>query len=329
MKFKDYYEILGVARTATEDEIRKAYRRLARKFHPDVSKEADAEERFKEVGAAYETLKDPEKRRAYDGLGRHAPGEEFELTPEWEEHFRQAFSGFDARRGFDVDDLFGHFSGARGFRAATGGGGRGPRGPGFAMAGEDYEATVRVTLEQACHGTEVGFEMADPSRGGQAGADHVPIRSIRVRIPAGTTDGTRMRVPGKGGPGIGGGPSGDLYLNIVLEPHARFRVSGRDLQVDLPLAPWEAVLGSDVTVPTLDGEVRVKVRAGAVAGQHLRVTGKGLPLPGGSGRGDLYCVVRIVVPAQVGERERKLYEDLRAASRFDARAQAEKGTQAG
>jgi curved DNA-binding protein len=308
VKYKDYYAILGVERDASEDDIKKAYRKLARKYHPDVSKEKDAEERFKEVGEAYETLKDPEKRAAYDRLGRHRPGEEFEPSPEWESAFRDAFGGgFDFRQGFDLDDLFEHFG-----RSA-----RGRRGGGFAMPGRDYEVTAHVSLEDAYRGTEVAVELVTPEVDA-AGAVRRATKTVRVRVPKGATDGERLRVPGKGGRGAHGGPPGDLYLNIALHPHPLFRVSGRDLYVELPLAPWEAALGSEVDVPTLEGTVRVTVRPGARAGQKLRVAGKGLPAPRG-GHGDLYCVVQIAVPATLTERERKLYEEMRSLSSFNPR----------
>jgi curved DNA-binding protein len=296
MKYKDYYKILGVERGAADEEIKKAYRRLARKYHPDVSKEANAKEKFQEVAEAYETLRDKEKRAAYDSLGSHRPGQDFRPPPDWFDRFGSG--GAEDLRGVDLSDLFesmGIFGRARGRGA-----GRGMRFP-----GEDYEVTVRLGLEEAARGAERELRLDN--------------RTIRARIPRGATDGQRLRLAGKGGAGANGGPPGDLYLHIVLEPHALFRPSGHDLEIEIPLAPWEAALGAQIEVPTLDGAVSMKVPPGAKGGQKLRLAGKGLPKPGG-GAGDLYAVLNIVVPAAAGEREKKLYEELRAASKFDPRS---------
>jgi curved DNA-binding protein len=296
MKYKDYYKILGVERGAADEEIKKAYRRLARKYHPDVSKEANAKEKFQEVAEAYETLRDKEKRAAYDSLGSHRPGQDFRPPPDWFDRFGSG--GAEDLRGVDLSDLFesmGIFGRARGRGA-----GRGMRFP-----GEDYEVTVRLGLEEAARGAERELRLDN--------------RTIRARIPRGATDGQRLRLAGKGAAGANGGPPGDLYLHIVLEPHALFRPSGHDLEIEIPLAPWEAALGAQIEVPTLDGAVSMKVPPGAKGGQKLRLAGKGLPKPGG-GAGDLYAVLNIVVPAAAGEREKKLYEELRAASKFDPRS---------
>lgn len=297
MKYKDYYRILGVGRDASEDEIKKAYRRLARKYHPDVSREPNAKERFQEVSEAYETLSDPEKRTAYDNLGRHSAGQEFRPPPDWFERFGFA-RGHTSFEDIDLSDLFESF----GVRRRGGAGARRTRVP---IPGEDYAVTVRLSLEEAARGTEREFRI-----GGQ---------TIRARIPKGATDGERLRLRGKGGPGANGGPPGDLYLHIELAPHPFFRPSGHDLDIEVPLAPWEAALGAQVEVPTLDGLVAVRVPAGSRAGTKLRLAGKGLPKPGG-GAGDLYAVLTIVVPQSLTERERNLYESLREASRFDPRA---------
>jgi len=307
VKYKDYYETLGVARTASDDDIRKAYRKLARKYHPDVSKEKNAEEKFKEVGEAYETLKDKEKRAAYDQLGRYQPGQEFRPPPGWESHF----GGSAFEDVVDLSDLFAQFGGgAR--RARTARGGRG-----FSLPGQDYEVTAYVSLEDAARGTELTVDVSAPERAPDGTLRRVP-KQIRVRVPKGATDGQRLRVTGKGGAGAGGGPAGDLYINVVLRPHPLFKVSEHDLYLDLPVTPSEAVLGADVEVPTLEGRVRVSVRPGSRAGQKLRLTGKGLPLPGG-GHGDLYCVLQIVTPSALSEREKSLYEELAKLSSFNPR----------
>jgi curved DNA-binding protein len=312
MKYKDYYKILGLERGASDDEIKKAYRRLARKYHPDVSKEPDAKERFQEVSEAYETLKDKEKRAAYDSLGTYRAGQDFRPPPDWFERFGAEFgtSGADDLGGIDLSDLFESFGGLGrggfgrgGFgRAGFARGGRRQRMP---IPGDDYEVHLRLTLEEAYRGTERSFEL-----GG---------RTIRARIPRGTTDGQKLRLAGKGGPGANGGPPGDLYLNIELASHPLFRPSGHDLDLEVPLAPWEAALGAQVEIPTLEGRVAMKVPPGSKAGQKLRLAGKGLPTPQG-GAGDLYAVLSIAVPGSLAERERELYEELRKVSRFDPRS---------
>jgi curved DNA-binding protein len=299
MKYKDYYKVLGVARGASDDEIKKAYRKLARKYHPDVSKEADAKEKFQEVSEAYETLRDKEKRAAYDSLGSgFRQGQDFRPPPDWFDRFGGGGKAEDLH-GVDLGELF-ESMGLFG-RAQRRTGGFGRRG---AFPGEDYEVPVRLTLEEACRGTERSVQLDG--------------RSFTARIPRGATDGQRLRLRGKGGPGMNGGPAGDLYLQIALEPHALFRPSGHDLDLDVPLAPWEAALGAEVEVPTLEGRLTMKVPPGSRAGQKLRLAGKGLPKPGG-GAGDLYAVLSIAVPATLTDSERKLYEELRQTSRFDPR----------
>jgi curved DNA-binding protein len=303
MKYKDYYKILGVERSASEDDIKKAYRRLARKFHPDVSKEPNAKEKFQDVSEAYETLRDKEKRAAYDSLGSgFRPGQDFRPPPDWFDRFGGGRS--EDLGGIDLSELF-ESLGA--FGRATGFGRRGgeQRGRTMAFPGEDYEVPVRLTLEEAYRGAERSVQLDG--------------RSFTARIPRGATDGQRLRLRGKGGPGMNGGAPGDLYLQIHLEPHALFRASGHDLDLTVPLAPWEAALGAQVEIPTLEGRVTVKVPPGSKAGQKLRLAGKGLPRPGG-GAGDLYAVLEIAVPADLTEREKRLFEELRATSRFDPRS---------
>jgi curved DNA-binding protein len=298
MKYKDYYKILGVDRKASEDEIKKAYRKLARKYHPDVSKEANAKERFQEVSEAYETLRDKEKRAAYDSLGSFRPGQDFRPPPDWFDRFGGGRS--EDLHGVDLSELFeqmGIFG-----RAQRRSGGFGRRA---AFPGEDFEVPVRLTLEEAARGTERTV--------------HLDGRGFTARIPRGATDGQRLRLRGKGGPGVNGGPPGDLYLQIALDPHPLFRVSGHDLEIEVPLTPWEAALGAQVEVPTLEGRVTMKVPPGSRTGQKLRLSGKGLPQPGG-GAGDLYAALSIAVPATLTEREKELFEQLREASRFDPRA---------
>jgi curved DNA-binding protein len=313
MKYKDYYKILGVERAASDEDIKKAYRKLARKYHPDVSKEKNAEEHFKEVQEAYEVLKDTEKRKAYDQMGFYQPGQDFNPPPGWEQQFRSA--EFQDLGDIDLFDLLSGLGG--GFRGARGGGG----GRSFRMPGQDYEVTAHLTIEEAARGTELEIPIAatEMTEGGQL---RRTTRNVKVRIPKGATDGQRMRVPGKGGPGHGGSSDGDLYVDIRLRPHELFRVDGHDLYLELPVAPWEAALGAEVLVPTLEGRITVKVPPGSRAGQKLRVRGKGLPKPGGN-EGDLYTVLQVVTPSVLSERERQLYRDLQAASSFNPRGHFE------
>ncbi len=309
MKYKDYYAILGVDRKASAEDIKKAYRKLARKYHPDVSKEPNAEEKFKEMAEAYETLKDPEKRAAYDQLGRYTPGQDFQPPPDWGQQFVGAGTVFD---DIDLADLFAglagrHGAGARGGRAFT--------------SGRNYEATVHLTFDQAFHGTEIELELSVLEFDEKGNARRVP-RRIKVRIPKGVTNGQQLRIPGKGGKGVEGGRDGDLYLDIVVEPHPLFRISGQDLYLDLPLAPWEAVLGTTVRLPTPAGAVSLKVPPGTRAGQQLRLAGRGLARSG-TEAGNLYAIVQIVVPSVVDERERALFRQLAEISNFNPRAHLE------
>jgi curved DNA-binding protein len=317
MKYKDYYAVLGLARGASDDDIKKAYRRLARKFHPDVSKESGAEEKFKEVAEAYQTLKDPEKRAAYDQLGERAAGQDFQPPPDWREQWQPSGDeGFSAE-GLDLSDLLDRL------RAGRAGGGGARR----SMPGQDYEIAVPISIEDAYAGTEIDLDLNMPEYDAQGRVHRVP-HAFKARIPKGATDGQRLRVPGKGGKGFNGGRNGDLYLNISLRTHALYRATAHDLYMDLPLAPWEAVLGTSVEVPTPGGSVRLKVPAGTQAGRQLRLPKRGLPIPKG-GQGDLYAVVQIAVPSVVNDAERALYQQLADDSAFDPRAQfVKEGTHA-
>lgn len=298
MKYKDYYQVLGVSRDASKEDIKKAYRRQARKYHPDVSKEASAEERFKEVNEANDVLSDPDKRAAYDQLGSsYRPGQDFRPPPGW------GGMGGDAS-GADFSDLFSQLFGGRG---QAGGG----RRPGFrgaeAMPGQDVEASLTLSLEEAFHGVEKHLSLSS-----QHGA-----RDVKLRVPAGATPGKRLRVAGKGGRSPHGGPAGDLYLLIQIAPHPRYRLEGQDIYLDTPISPWEAALGTAITVPTLSGNVRVKVPAGSRGGQKLRLSGRGMPAA--SGAGSFYVQLQVVLPATLSEAERDLYEQLAKLSEFDPR----------
>ena len=307
MKFKDYYALLGISRDASADEVKRAYRRRARKYHPDVSKEPEAEERFKEVQEAYEVLKDPQKRAAYDQLGpNYRQGQEFRPPPDWGSGFE--FSGLGGAAGFS--DFFEQLFGAAGARGA-------PRpGRGFRQPGADHHARIDITLEQAHAGGSHPIALRSEHAGPGGRVEPGP-RRFNVRLPRGVTDGQVIRLAGQGAPGVGGGRRGDLYLTVALRPHRLFRVEGRDVTLVLPIAPWEAALGATVTVPTLDGPVDLRLPAGSRAGQRLRLKGRGL---GESPAGDQYVALQVVLPPADSDRARELYETMRRELPFDPRA---------
>jgi curved DNA-binding protein len=309
VKYRDYYATLGVEPTASADEIRKAYRRLARQYHPDVSKEEGAEERFKEVSEAYDTLSDQEKREAYDQLGRHRPGEDFQPSPEWDSRFWQQGVVED----IDLADLLQQI----GFHHAARRQGAAGQGP-ASHRGQDYEIATSLSLEDAARGKDIAVEFSVPELGPD-GRVQRHSKTARIRVPKGVSDGERLRVPGKGGPGMGTGKPGDLYLDIRLERHPLFQVVGHDLYLELPIAPWEAVLGAEIELPSLEGPLRLTIRPGARGGQKLRLAGKGLPRRE-DGAGDLFCVLQIVTPTVISEKEKELFRDLAATSTFDPRA---------
>ncbi|MFF3505624.1 DnaJ C-terminal domain-containing protein [Streptomyces sp. NPDC003247] len=307
---RDFYEVLGVPRDADKDEIQRAYRKLARRYHPDVNKDPAAEERFKEINEAFSVLSEPDQRARYDRFG-----EDFRKVPEdWEERVgagagpgggfrwstgdgprvRYATSGFGAE-GVDVDDLFG---------SLFGGAGR------VRVPGADQEAELPLTVEEAYRGGRRTVTLAGPT--GQP-------RRYEVDVPPGVTDGQRIRLAGEGGRGNGDAPAGDLYLRVRIQPHPQFRLDGRDVYVQLPVTPWEAALGATVSVPTPSGAAaKVSVPAGSSSGRRLRLRGEGMPNPRGT-NGNLYAELRIMVPSRLGDRERALFEELAAVSSFDPR----------
>jgi curved DNA-binding protein len=305
MKYKDYYATLGVARDASEAAIKKAYRKLAHQYHPDVSAEQGAEAKFKEIAEAYQTLKDPDKRAAYDQLGRHAPGEEFRPPP----GAQATDSGEHSFEGFDFAELFARMRGR---------GGAASHEANVPIPGQDHEASATISIEQAYQGTQLELQLVAPQVDAEGRVVSAP-RSLKVRIPKGATDGQRVRLVGQGGRGFNGGRNGDLYIRISLAPHAIYRADGHDLYMDLPLAPWEAALGAPVPVPTPGGTVSLKIPPGTVAGKTLRLAGRGLPKPA-AGAGDLRAIIRIVLPPSLNDRQRELLQELAAESKFDPRA---------
>jgi curved DNA-binding protein len=300
MKFKDYYHVLDVSREAAQDEIKRAYRRLARKFHPDVSREPDAEARFKEVGEAYEVLRDPEKRAAYDRFGKHwKEGQEFRPPPDWEPQFD--FDGGGFTESADFSEFFESLFGRAAHRA----------GAGFHGGGDSFQFRLPVTLEESYSGAMKSLSLSVPETG-RDGRMRPVRRNFNVRIPKGVTDGQRIRLSGQGSEG-----RGDLYLVVELQSHRLFRTQGRDLYLDLPITPWEAALGARVKAPTLGGTVDLRIPAGARPGQTLRLKGRGLP---GSPPGDQYAVLQIVAPPPESPAARELYERMAREMPFNPRA---------
>ncbi|NOY16820.1 MAG: DnaJ domain-containing protein [Gammaproteobacteria bacterium] len=311
MEYKDYYKIMGIKRDATQNEIKRAYRKLARKYHPDVSKISDAEERFKEVGEAYEVLKDPEKRAAYDQLGSNwQQGQDFQPPPGWQDGFEFSGGGYteanSAHFSDFFEDLFGRAGGAE-FQQA--------RGRHFQMKGEDHHAKVGVSLEDAYHGARRAITLKMPEVD-TTGHLVTHDRKLNVKIPKGVTQGQRIRLRGQGGPGVGDAPAGDLYLEIDLLPHPIYTVDGRDVYVDLPVTPWEAALGEKVSIPTLGGKVEMKIPVGSQSGSKLRLKGRGLP---GKKKGDQFVVIKIETPEAKTEEQKELYRRMQKEMNFNPR----------
>ena len=324
MQYKDYYATLGVSRDSSSEEIQKAYRKLARKYHPDVNPSPEAESRFKEITESYEVLKDKEKRQTYDRFGS-----------QWKNYNRAGGAGAQGApggfEGFDFDGF--NFSGggpgsgpggASGFSSFfemlfnQGQGGRargGPAGNPFAGAGggwnqrgHDQEARIALTLEEAARGGKREITVNDPMSG--------QTKTFSVSLPAGVKEGQKIRLSGRGGPGAGG--AGDLLLVVDLKPHPKFRVEGKDLHTDLPVAPWEAALGCEATVKTLDDGVKVRIPAGTSSGRKIRLRGRGFP-SAKDGNGDLFAEIKVVVPKTLSDEERRLFEELSEVSKFKAR----------
>jgi curved DNA-binding protein len=318
MEFRDYYKILGLERTANADQIKSAYRRLARKYHPDVSKEPDAEARFKEMQEAYEVLKDPQKRAAYDELGSEwKSGQQFRPPPDWGSGFefaggpggrRARAAGRDAHEGASEQDFSEFFS--------TLFGGGSPFGGARRAGGRDHHARIDIDLEEAFRGTTRTLELRHPQIN-RDGTVQLISRAVRVTIPAGVTEGQLIRLAGQGEPAAGEGSAGDLYLEVHIQPHRLYQLDRRDVTLTFPVAPWEAALGAGVKVPTLGGEVEMQIPAGSQSGQTLRLRGRGLP---GSPPGDQYVQLKVVLPGANSPEAKALYEDMRTRLHFDPRA---------
>lgn len=323
VKFKDYYDLLGVDRKADPAQIKKAYRKLARKHHPDINKEPDSETKFKEISEAYEVLSDPEKRKRYDQLGPNwKHGQDFKPPPGGSSagdnvHFD--FSGGGARN-FSFED----FGGGSDFFESLFGrsfGGSSRSQTNFAnrpIRGQDHESEIDLSLEEAFRGvsSKLNLQFAEMNENGDI---QRKTKAIDFRIPPGTADGGRIRLKGKGGPGHNGGSPGDLYLRVRIKPHPQFKVNGRDLEKELKISPWEAALGVSIPVATLDGETKIKIKSGTQSGQKIRLAGKGLPGGGRKGGGDLFLNVKIVIPKKLSDKERELFEQLKTTSSFNPR----------
>ncbi len=301
MEYKDYYKILGVERSASADEIKKSYRRLARKYHPDVSKEADAEKRFKEVGEAYEVLKDPQKRQSYDQLGANwKAGQDFNPPPGWE---HAGFGGFGGRGGgfsgaSGFSDFFESMFGA-GFAQSAGGGQHA-----FRQAGQDQSAKIEVSVREAFHGANKTIRLSNG-------------KSLQVKIPKGISTSKKIRLSGQGLPGINGGANGDLYLEVNVVNDAEFELNGKDIYINVNITPWEAALGEKVAVTTLDGQVEIKIPANSKGGQKMRLAGKGMP---GTPAGDFYVRLNIATPPANSDDEKAFYQQMKEKFCFNPRA---------
>lgn len=312
MEYKDYYKILGVERKATQDEIKRSYRKLARKYHPDVSKETDAEAKFKDLGEAYEVLKDPEKRVAYDQLGANWNSQQgFRPPPDWGAGFEFHGAPRDTQGQHDFSDFFESLFGQS--RSP------GARSRGFHMQGEDHHAKILVNLEDSFHGASrsISLQMPEVTADGHVVSRN---RTLKVSIPKGVRQGQQIRLGGQGAKGQGSGRAGDLYLEIEFNPHRFYRVEGADIYLELPVAPWEAALGANVKVPTPAGAIDLKIPANSKAGKKLRLKGRGIP---SKTPGDLYLVLQIVLPPADDEKSREIYKRMQEEIKFDPRASME------
>jgi curved DNA-binding protein len=326
MEYKDYYKILGVERTATQDEIKSAYRKKARTFHPDVNKEEGAEAKFKDAGEAYEVLKDPEKRAAYNELGANwQQGQQFRPPPNWDAGFEFSGGGYtqaDASQFSDFfEEMFGGAHAGRGGHAGFGGAGFERRGGGFSQRefhapGQDHHAKIEIDLRDAYSGAKRSITLRVPEVD-ETGHVVVKNRTLNVTIPKGIREGQSIRLAGQGSPGMGKGQAGDLYLEVRFAPDPVYRVDGKDVSIDVPVAPWEAALGASIKVPTPDGPVMLKVPPNSDKGRTMRLKGRGLP---GKPPGDLHAVLQIVLPPADTDKAKELYQQMEREMPFNPRA---------
>lgn len=312
MEYKDYYKILGVERNASQDQIKQAYRKMARKYHPDVNKDTGAEEIFKNIGEAYEVLKDPEKRTAYDQFGANwREGQNFEPPPNWDAGFEFRGAGYTGGDASEFSDFFESLFG-RGQNA-------GRRQYSFHMQGEDQHAKILISLRDSYQGTRKTVTLNRPVMN-QQGQMHLEPHTLHIKIPQGIIEGQRIRLEGQGLPGYGGGPAGDLFLEIAFEEDRLFHAEKRDVHLSLPITPWEAALGTSLTIPTLGGNVQLKIPAGSQGGKKLRLKGKGLCA--GKQKGDQIVTLRIVVPEPTTKEQRALYAEMAEKMPINPRAEA-------
>lgn len=312
MEFKDYYQIMELKRECTQDDVKRSYRKLARKYHPDVSKEKDAEAKFKELGEAYEVLKDPEKRAAYDQLGANwKGGQDFKPPPNWDDGFEFKGGGFKSDgAGAAYSDFFEQLFGQEGEYSARNG-----HRPGFQTRGEDSHAKIHINVEDSFQGVTQKITLSAPELDTQG---HVQLkhRTLTVKIPKGVKPGQHIRLTGQGNPGLGAGQAGDLYLEIAFNQHSLYRVVDTDLYLDLPITPWEAALGAKVTVPTPDGNIDLKIPANSKSGSKLRLKSRGLPT---REPGDFYTVLQIVLPPADTDAAQAIYRQMQMQLDFNPR----------
>jgi len=317
MEYKDYYKILGVERSASQDEIKRAYRKLARTYHPDVNKEAGAEAKFKDAGEAYEVLKDPEKRAAYDELGANwQQGQQFRPPPNWDAGFEFSGGGYTDADASQFSDFFeGLFGRARASGARGGAHGAYARRE-FHAPGEDHHAKIVIPLRDAYTGAKREITLRVPELDDTG---HVALknRTLSVAIPKGIREGQHIRLAGQGSPGIGKGQPGDLYLEVAFAPDPHFRVEGKDVYLDLPVTPWEAALGASVKAPTPEGAVMLKIPPGSTKGRTMRLKGKGIP---GNPPGDMHAVLKIELPPADTDKAKELYKEMERELPFNPRA---------
>ena len=311
MQYKDYYKIMGLSRDVSQDEIKRAYRKLARKYHPDVSKEPDAEAKFKELGEAYEVLKDPEKRAAYNQLGANwKSGQDFRPPPNWDEGFEFRGGGFTGGDARNFSDFFEQLFGRTGFQSADTG-----RHYGEPLRGQDSHAKIHIDLEDSYHGATRNISLSTPEMNAQ-GQLQVKHRSLNVKIPKGIKQGQHIKLAGQGNPGVGSGQAGDLFLEIVFNNHPLYRVSETDVYMDLPVTPWEAALGAKIKIPTPESVVELKIPPNSRQGSKLRLAGRGLPA---KTPGDFFVVLQIILPPATTEHAKAVYQAMQQTLDFNPR----------